>query len=460
MRNHSAHAYAFIAVLALSLAAACTKNSPSAPAPAAKPNVSITAVSVTAEALSSGGYSYRVTVKMRESGGVAATLSGLDLTFMRDSTTLLSSHVDRPISDASNVVAANATADSREIATTDGDLTHPAANKVIAKVTFADGASSTSSATASADIATPAATLFTLSGTISDEGSARMIAGGTVQILDGPDAGKTSGTDAGGAYSISGLTGGSFMVRASASGYAAREQSVTMSRDATVDLRLRPMVSTPAPPPSPTPSPSPAPPSTPCAYAISPTQAFADYEGSTLTATISRTSGTCSWQANSDASWLTFSGAASGNSSATLTYVIAPNGFNGRTATITISWTGGSAQLRVTQGVRPDWECLVFTGKGPQDFDNVPSAGGQLTISVSITSVPVQGHPSCGGSASAFGDVSWIGNGGSTTITFPFPFGTTFTVPVAANPSPGTPRSGSIVVTAAGKRVTVPVRQR
>src|SRR6185295_9853379 len=137
VRSPSARALTAI-LAALLLTAACTKSSPNAPSTpgaATKANVGITSVSVTAEALSTGGYSYRVTVTMRESGGVAATLSALDLTFMRDTTTLASAHVDRPISDASNVVAANATVDSREITTTDTDLTHAVANKVVATIT-------------------------------------------------------------------------------------------------------------------------------------------------------------------------------------------------------------------------------------------------------------------------------------------------------------------------------------
>jgi carboxypeptidase family protein/all-beta uncharacterized protein len=444
MRNHSAHATAIL--VALLLATACTKNSPSAPSTpgaATKANVGITSVSVTAEALSTGGYTYRVTVKMRESGGVAATLSALDLTFMRDATTLASSHIDRPISDASNVVAANATVDSREIATTDDDLTHAVANKVVAKITFADGAASTSSATASADIATPASAHFTLSGTVSDESNARPIAGGTVQVLNGPDAGKSTSTDGGGAYSLSGLTGGALTVRASASGYSAREQGVTVARDSTLDLQLRPA----------TPAPSPTPP--PCSYTVSPAESGSDYRGASLTATISRTSGTCAWQASSNVSWITVSNG-SGNGNATLSYTIAPNPtFDSRFGNVTVSWTGGSAQIRVTQGHPPDFECSLNVSKGPQDFNNVPSAGGQLSVSTMITSIP-SGASQCGTGTTVSSNVPWITGGGSAVGSNPGAF--TFTV--GANPSPGTARNGQITATGGGKTASVTVTQR
>jgi len=442
-RTHSAHALTAI-LTALLFAAACTKNSPSAPSTpgaATKANVSITSVSVTAAALSTGGYSYRVTVKLRESGGVAATLSALDLTFMRDAATLASSHIDRPISDASNVVAANATVDSREITTTDDDLTHAVANKVVARITFADGAASTSSATASADIASPAAAHFTLSGTISDETNARPIAGGTVQVLDGPDAGKSASTDGGGGYSLSGLAGGSMTVRASASGYTAREQSVTVARDATLDLRLRPNASSPPPPPA------------SCSYTVSPAESGSDYRGANLTAAISRTSGTCSWQASANVSWITFSNA-SGNGNATLSFSIAPNPtFDSRFGNITVSWTGGSAQVRITQGHPPDFECSLNLSKGPQDFNNVPSAGGQLSVSTMIGSIP---PGACNSPTTVSSNVPWMTGGGAAAGGAPGQF--TFTV--AANPSPGTARTGSIVATGGGKTASVTVTQR
>jgi len=446
MRNHSAHALTALLV-ALLLATACTKNSPSAPGtPGAttKANVSITSVSVAAEALSTGGYTYRVTVKVRESAGVAATLSALDLTFMRDATTLASSHIDRPISDTSNVVAANATVDSREITTTDDDLTHAAANKVIAKITFADGAASTSSATASADIATPPAAHFTLSGTVSDESSARPIAGGTVQVLDGPDAGKSAATEGGGGYSIPGLSGGSFIVRATASGYASREQMVTIARDSTLDLKLRPNAAPPPPPPPAS-----------CSYSVSPAESGSDYRGASLTATISRTSGSCSWQASSNVSWITFSNP-SGNGNATLSYSIAPNPtFDTRLGNVTVSWTGGSAQIRITQGHVPDFQCTLNVSTGPQDFNNVPSAGGQLSVSTSIASIP-PGTTFCSTGTTVSSNVPWMTGGGSAAGSQPGSF--TFTV--APNPSPGTARSGQIVATGGGKTASVSVTQR
>jgi hypothetical protein len=435
-----------VLVIGLSLATACAKTSPTEPTPAAKPKISVESISVAAEALSSGGFSYRVSVKLRESGGAAATIASIDLSFMDGATVLASSHVDQPISEGANVVPANATVESREMTTTDSDPSHPPATSVVTKVNFTDGAAGAESATRSAEIAAPEPAVYTLSGTISDEGSSRMIVGGTVQILDGPNAGQTSSTDGGGAYSLTGLAGGSFMLRATASGYDPREQSVTIARDTTLDLTLRAIRS--APPPSPPPAPS------ACAYTVAPTERGIDYNGGSFTATISRTSGSCAWQASSDVNWITFTGATAGNGSATLTYAVAPNGIiSARSGRITISWAGGSAQVRLQQGLRPDWVCYPVSAiKGPQDFDNVPAGGGQLTVDAMISSSP-PGHPSC--SFTVGSSVPWI-TGGGTGGTL----GNRFTFTVAPNPSPGTPRSGAIVATGGGGTVSLAVTQR
>ena len=93
-------------------------------------------MTVAAETLVSGTHAYRVTVKLRESGGAAATIASIDLTFMSGSSAVTSSHVERPISDAANVLAANATIDSRELMTMDEDPSHPHATSVVAKVNY------------------------------------------------------------------------------------------------------------------------------------------------------------------------------------------------------------------------------------------------------------------------------------------------------------------------------------
>ena len=430
----------------LSLTTACASKSPTEPGPAAKtpsPSISIVSMSVAAETLGSGAHAYRVTVKLRESGGAAATIAAIDLTFMNGSSAVASAHADRPISDAANIVTPNATVDSRELMTMDDDPSHPHATSVTAKVTYTDGASMTSNASASAEVPLSSRPMFTLSGLISEENTAgRAVVGGMVQVVDGPNAGKTSSTDGSGNYTLQDLAGGSFSIRASATGYNATERAVTVAQDTRLDLRLlrTPTSSPPAPAPPP-------PSSSACAYTVSPTTSGTDYLGGSLTATISRTSGTCSWQASADVSWITFPGGTSGNGSATLAYLVGPGGLTVRSGSVTISWSGGSAQIRVLQGDRPD-TCRFTLAKGPQDFNNVPSAGGQLTVTVTTTGLPC---------AVLTSSPAWISP--ASSVPPGTPAGTrVFTV--EANPSPGIARTGSVLFFSPFSGESISVRQQ
>lgn len=442
-------------LVALSLTTACASKSPTEPSSggtAPSPNVSIVSMSVAAETLVSGAHVYRVTVKLRESGGAAATIASIDLSFMNGSSLVTSSHVERPISDAANILSANSTLDSREITTTDEDLSHPHATSVAAKVNYTYGAALTRSADGAAEVPLSVPPTFTLSGAVTEENTAgRAVAGGMVQVVDGANAGKSSSTDGNGNYTLADLRAGSFTVRASANGYAAAERAVTVPQDTRLDLRLLRTPVTPTPPPSPPPSPG------SCAYTIAPTQSGRDYQGGSITATVTRTSGTCTWQASSNVSWITFPAGASGSGSAALTFMVGSNpSLNSRTGIVTISWSGGSAQIQVTQGNYPDWICTIGFGKGPQDFDNVPSAGGQLTVFLSVNISPPGWDPRmCAANASS--NVPWISGGGNTVGGTP---SVPITFTVAPNPSPGTARSGSIVAQGSGQPVTITVRQQ
>jgi hypothetical protein len=176
--------------------------------------------------------------------------------------------------------------------------------------------------------------------------------------------------------------------------------------------------------------------------------------GGSFTASISRTAGNCSWQVSSDVSWITFPGGASGNGSATLAYTVGTSGsLNSRSGNITISWAGGSAQIQVTQGNYPDWVCTVHVT--PQEFNNVPSGGGQVMLTVSIFATPSVWNHMCSVFVNS-NTPSWItGPGGTVTGGGPNNGTGTFTFTVAPN-STGSARSGSIV---AGPQ-TVPVRQQ
>src|SRR5438046_10210623 len=83
----------------VSLTTAGASKSPTEPGSVLKtlsPNISIVSMSVASETLVSGAREYRVTVKLRESGGAAATIAAVDLTFTNGSSVVASSHLERP----------------------------------------------------------------------------------------------------------------------------------------------------------------------------------------------------------------------------------------------------------------------------------------------------------------------------------------------------------------------------
>jgi Carboxypeptidase regulatory-like domain/Putative binding domain, N-terminal len=448
-------------LIGLLLTTACRQESPvkpANPAPAIFPSVSIVSMSVTSETQSSGSRMYRVTVKLRESAGVQATIAAIDLSFASASSVVASSHVDRPISDTSNICPANSTVDSRELTVKDDDPSHAHATSVTATVVFGDGSSATKTVSASASVpasSPPPPQVFTLAGVVSDDRTGAPIAAATVQTVGEPNGGKSSTTDSNGFYSIPGLTGGSVTIRAAANGYDTIEQAVTIAADLKIDLKLRATAAPPAPPP-----PSP-PPSAPCAYTISPVSNSLTWMGGTFTITITRTSGSCSWQASSNVSWITFTEGSSGSGSGTLTYFITANGgvtsSNTRFGTVTITWSGGSADLAVQQGGASPELCRFTITVGGSSSVTVPSAGGQ--VSATVTWVNTGIPPSvCTGTASS--EDSWI------TFVPPSPApmfgaaGGTLTISVTPNPLPGFARSGTVSIRSFSGSVSLTVTQQ
>ena len=105
------------------------------------------------------------------------------------------------------------------------------------------------------------------------------------------------------------------------------------------------------PPPSPTPTPTPPAP-TPqlCNYVLSPVSQNVSPAGDTFSTTVTRTSGSCGWNASVSAPWITLPGGSSGATTAALVYNVSANASSAsRTGTITVTWSGGGAQLTVSQ---------------------------------------------------------------------------------------------------------------
>jgi hypothetical protein len=80
--------------------------------------------------------------------------------------------------------------------------------------------------------------VFSLSGTVTDSTTASGIAGATVRIADGPNAGKSVTTDEAGNYSFTNLQPSGFTVNVSASTYGSQSIGVTLTANRTLVFRL------------------------------------------------------------------------------------------------------------------------------------------------------------------------------------------------------------------------------
>jgi carboxypeptidase family protein len=86
---------------------------------------------------------------------------------------------------------------------------------------------------------TPVATSFTLSGTVNETSPITgVVSDVRIDVLDGPNAGRSAMTDNNGRYSMSGLSSGQFQLRASKSGYVRLERNVSLASNTTLDLSV------------------------------------------------------------------------------------------------------------------------------------------------------------------------------------------------------------------------------
>ena len=235
----------YVAPVLLALAlTACDSSKPNPVGPTqpstVRPSLTVTSVSVVGEKRVTG-YAYTVVLQLRESAGVPATITSVDLTFTA-TTTAVSSHHDQPISPTTNVCPASGTVGTRQLVTVDADAFHSYATTVIAKVTFSDGGAFASMVEASAQVpplSPPVPTVYTLTGVITDTSTHRAIPGARLEVLTGPNAGTSATADQSGTYVLSDLVAGSFRLRASADNYTSGEQGVTVPDNPRADFELR-----------------------------------------------------------------------------------------------------------------------------------------------------------------------------------------------------------------------------
>jgi hypothetical protein len=88
----------------------------------------------------------------------------------------------------------------------------------------------------SAPTVPPAATTFTLSGSVMSSGAA--LAGATVLVLDGSNANRSTTTGSTGSYQLAGLQSGGFTIRVSAVDYMTTTQPVTLIANVVANVEL------------------------------------------------------------------------------------------------------------------------------------------------------------------------------------------------------------------------------
>jgi hypothetical protein len=171
-----------------------------------------------------------------------------------------------------------------------------------------------------------------------------------------------------------------------------------------------------------------------CGYSLASTTQAAPSGGGSFAVTLTATGASCSWSAATDSSWLAIAGAASGSATATLAYTAAANGgASSRTGTITVQWSGGSAQLVVTQAgtsATGGTTCSYTVSPAAQ---TVTETGGSFVVTVTTSGT--------GCSWTASSDSSWlaIASGGSGTGSGAIAYS------AAPNPD-ATVRAGAITV--------------
>lgn len=215
-------------------------NAPTAPSgPVARTILTVTLTAIGER--TGNGYLYDVRFQVRESGGLGATLSAVDLEFFNGTTPDGTVHVDSPLA-GTNRVNANGTADSKQILITDDRAGAPFNTRVQALISYRDDNQQTGTVTVSADIpalpANPPAGNLRLTGTV--RSGSLLVANVLIEIRTGPNAGRSTFSGTNGRYIITSLARGSGTVRASRSGYSPVEKSITMSGDATLDFDLGP----------------------------------------------------------------------------------------------------------------------------------------------------------------------------------------------------------------------------
>jgi hypothetical protein len=118
----------------------------------------------------------------------------------------------------------------------------------------------------------------------------------------------------------------------------------------------------------------------PCTYALSPVSRSVTAAATSGTVSLTANLASCSWSIGSSASWLTVSSAMSGSGSATISYNVAANSGEIRTATLTV----GGQTFTVTQDAAP---CVYSISPSSGAAPATPSSG-SFALTANLASCP------------------------------------------------------------------------
>lgn len=239
-----------VGLVALS-AMSCGGDKQPAPTAPTKRSAAVTVSTLTASLSYSGtDKKYGIRLVLRETTGeTGATVGAIDFTFYGSDGAAIATATTNEAW-ASTRLNPGATLEARGMDLSDRDGNRPAATRITARVSYVDDIQVSGSASTSADITQPAPppAFFTLAGVLSEDPDGVALPGGLVSVVSGVNAGKSSGTDGNGYYSIPGLQNGTFTLRASKAGYQSVDRQVTLAADTRFDMAIR-AIALPPPPP-------------------------------------------------------------------------------------------------------------------------------------------------------------------------------------------------------------------
>lgn len=237
------------AVLVLLTAASCGGDSaPSTPTQPSRASAAVTVGTFSVTATETASLvRYSVTLSAREvSGQTAATLGNAVFEMFRGSDGLGGVTLDNAW--PTQRLPAGGTVSARAITITDDRDGRVMADRVRVRVSYFDEIGNTGDFVATVDLAAvgppPAPVAFTLFGVISDFERRTALGGVRVQVVDGSNAGRSTVTDGNGYYSLPGLQGASFTLRATLDGYAVSDTGLNLSADRRLDFTMLALGST------------------------------------------------------------------------------------------------------------------------------------------------------------------------------------------------------------------------